>query len=88
MAQLHLQLPSEVWNHIFGYLSVADKFNVRASCKYFKRLVDHASLWKDWTIVLERITLFTELWSFNNCLISCELITANYFENWFIILRN
>uniref|UniRef100_A0A3P8RXP0 F-box domain-containing protein n=1 Tax=Amphiprion percula TaxID=161767 RepID=A0A3P8RXP0_AMPPE len=52
MAQLHLQLPSEVWNHIFGYLSVADKFNVRASCKYFKRLVDHASLWKDWTIIL------------------------------------
>lgn len=52
MAQPALQLPSEVWNHVFGYLSPADKFSVRASCKYFKKLVDHGSLWKDWSIVL------------------------------------
>ncbi|KAG8007492.1 hypothetical protein GBF38_013052 [Nibea albiflora] len=52
MAQPALQLPSEVWNHVFGYLSPADKFSVRASCKYFKKLVDHGSLWKDWWIVL------------------------------------
>lgn len=52
MAQLPLQLPSEVWNHVFGYLSAADKFSVRASCKYFKKLVDHVSLWKNWTVVL------------------------------------
>ncbi|TKS70891.1 hypothetical protein D9C73_005660 [Collichthys lucidus] len=52
MAQPALQLPSEVWNHVFGYLSPADKFSVRASCKYFKELVDHGSLWKDWSIVL------------------------------------
>ncbi|GAA6222261.1 uncharacterized protein LOC116034418 [Lates japonicus] len=52
MAQPALQLPSEVWNHVFGYLSAADKLNVRASCKYFKKLVDHGSLWKDWAVVL------------------------------------
>lgn len=52
MAQQPLQLPSEVWHHVFGHLSAADKFSVRASCRYFKRLVDHSSLWKDWTVVL------------------------------------
>eukprot|EP00064_Thunnus_orientalis_P007180 superscaffoldBa00000782_g7199 len=46
------QLPSEVWHHVFGYLSEADKFSVRACCKYFKKLVDHGSLWKDWAVVL------------------------------------
>ncbi|XP_037642678.1 uncharacterized protein LOC119498152 [Sebastes umbrosus] len=48
MAHAAPQLPAEVWNHVFGYLSAADKFSVRASCKYFKKLVDHGSLWKDW----------------------------------------
>lgn len=52
MTQPARLLPSEVWNHVFGYLSAADKFSVRASCKYFKKLVDHASLWKDWSVVL------------------------------------
>lgn len=46
------QLPSEVWTHVFGYLSVADKLCVRACCKYFKKLVDHGSLWKGWAVVL------------------------------------
>ncbi|CAK6958240.1 uncharacterized protein LOC116034418 [Scomber scombrus] len=46
------QLPSEVWNHVFGYLSVADKLSVRACCKYFKKLIDHGSLWKGWAVVL------------------------------------
>uniref|UniRef100_A0A3Q3Q0I8 F-box domain-containing protein n=1 Tax=Monopterus albus TaxID=43700 RepID=A0A3Q3Q0I8_MONAL len=41
------QLPSEVWTHVFGYLSAADKFSVRTVCKYFKKLVDHWSLWRD-----------------------------------------
>lgn len=52
MTQPGLLLSSEVWNHVFGYLSAADKFSVRASCKYFKKLVDHQSLWKDWSVVL------------------------------------
>lgn len=52
MTQPQVQIPSEVWNHVFGYLTAGDKFNVRTSCKYFKKLIDHWSLWKDWTVVL------------------------------------
>ncbi|XP_035487022.1 uncharacterized protein LOC118309243 [Scophthalmus maximus] len=52
MAQPPRQLPSEVWNHVFGYLSAADKFRVRACCKYFRKLVDHGSLWRHWAVVL------------------------------------
>ncbi|KAM7422163.1 hypothetical protein PAMA_010302 [Pampus argenteus] len=52
MAVSSPQLPPEVWNRVFGYLSAADKFSVRACCKYFKELVDHGSLWKDWVVVL------------------------------------
>lgn len=51
-AQPSPKLPPEVWNDVFGYLSAADKFAVRASCKYFQKLVDHSSLWKGWTVVL------------------------------------
>lgn len=47
-----VHLPAEVWNHIFGFLSVTDKCSVRACSKYFKKLIDHWSLWKDWTVVL------------------------------------
>uniref|UniRef100_A0A3Q3BCP6 F-box domain-containing protein n=1 Tax=Kryptolebias marmoratus TaxID=37003 RepID=A0A3Q3BCP6_KRYMA len=47
-----VHFPPEVWNHIFGYLSVSEKCSVRACCKYFKKLIDHWSLWKDWTVVL------------------------------------
>lgn len=53
MVQPATQLPSDVWNHVFGYLSAADKFSVRATCKYFKKLVDHGSLWRDWSAVLD-----------------------------------
>lgn len=53
MAQKPQRLPPEVWNNVFGYLSAAEKFNVRASCKYFKTIVDHRCLWKDWTVVLD-----------------------------------
>uniref|UniRef100_A0A1A8NFY1 F-box domain-containing protein n=1 Tax=Nothobranchius rachovii TaxID=451742 RepID=A0A1A8NFY1_9TELE len=52
MALFTVHFPSEVWNHIFQYLSAADKFSVRASCRYFRKLIDHWSLWKNWTIVL------------------------------------
>ncbi|KAI3369487.1 hypothetical protein L3Q82_007701 [Scortum barcoo] len=47
------QLPPEVWNHVFGFLSVTDRFNVRATCRVFKKLVDHRCLWKDWSVVLD-----------------------------------
>ncbi|CAN9512411.1 unnamed protein product [Ophioblennius macclurei] len=52
MAHPPPQLPAEVWIHIFGFLSVSDKFRIRESCKFFKSLVDHASLWRGWTVVL------------------------------------
>ncbi|KAK5614418.1 hypothetical protein CRENBAI_026036 [Crenichthys baileyi] len=52
MALPPLHLPAEVWTHVFGYLSVPDKLSLRASCKYFKKLVDHWSLWRGWTAVL------------------------------------
>uniref|UniRef100_A0A3Q2NUH5 F-box domain-containing protein n=1 Tax=Fundulus heteroclitus TaxID=8078 RepID=A0A3Q2NUH5_FUNHE len=45
-------LPAEVWTHVFGYLSVPDKLSLRACCKYFRKLVDHWSLWRGWTAVL------------------------------------
>lgn len=52
MAQSFMQIPSEVWNHVFTFLPVSDKFCVRATCKYFKKLIDHWSLWKGWSVVL------------------------------------
>ncbi|KAK5872818.1 hypothetical protein PBY51_013480 [Eleginops maclovinus] len=52
MAQPAQQLPAEIWVHVFGYLSASDKFSVRTACKYFKKLIDHGSLWKDWSVVL------------------------------------
>lgn len=45
-------LPAEVWTHVFGYLSVSDKLSTRACCKYFRKLIDHWSLWRGWTAVL------------------------------------
>lgn len=52
MSHPPLLLSPELWSHVFEYLSMSDKFNARACCKYFKRLVDHWSLWRDWTVVL------------------------------------
>ncbi|XP_043119313.1 uncharacterized protein im:7136021 [Puntigrus tetrazona] len=49
-----IQLPEEMWIHVFGFLSERDKLNVRLSCAYFKRLVDHWSLWKDSVVVLQK----------------------------------
>ncbi|XP_018425113.1 PREDICTED: uncharacterized protein LOC108797911 [Nanorana parkeri] len=53
-----LQLPQEVLLHIFAYLSPAEKANVRATCPYFRTLVDHPSLWKKSTIVFQSIGTF------------------------------
>lgn len=52
MPQVTLQLPPELWHHVFGYLSPEDKSRVRASSRYFKKLIDRSSLWKNWTVVL------------------------------------
>lgn len=57
MAESKVKLPPEVWTTVFGYLPTADRSSVRASCKSFKKLVDHSSLWRDWSPVLDaRIT--------------------------------
>lgn len=53
MTQPNIGLPSEVWTKVFGYLSTADRSSVRASCKHFKKLVDHCSLWSGWSVVLD-----------------------------------
>nr|XP_040060861.1 uncharacterized protein im:7136021 [Gasterosteus aculeatus aculeatus] len=45
-------LPPEIWIHVLRHLSPADRFSVRASCKYFKHLVDQRTLWRDWSVVL------------------------------------
>lgn len=53
MVQQAIQLPPEVWSHVFGFLSVADRFSVRATCKVFKKLIDHRCLWRGWSVVLD-----------------------------------
>lgn len=45
--------PAEVWTHIFSYLSAAEKSSIRASCTHLRKVVDHPSLWRDWTVVLD-----------------------------------
>uniref|UniRef100_A0A8C6UWT2 F-box domain-containing protein n=1 Tax=Neogobius melanostomus TaxID=47308 RepID=A0A8C6UWT2_9GOBI len=46
-----LCLPHEVWTFVFRLLPLSDRLRVRASCKYFRHLVDNA-LWRDWTLEL------------------------------------
>ncbi|XP_005992743.1 uncharacterized protein IM:7136021 isoform X1 [Latimeria chalumnae] len=52
------QLPQEIFTEIFSYLSSDEKANVRATCKYFQKLIDHPTLWKNNTIVLRSISSF------------------------------
>lgn len=52
------QLTDEIWIHVFGFLSLRDKLSVRLSCTYFKRLVDHWTLWKDSVIVLQKVEIY------------------------------
>lgn len=49
--------PSEVWTHIFSYLSAAEKSGVRASCTYLRKVIDHPSLWRDWSVVLDFLSV-------------------------------
>lgn len=58
MMESNITLPPEVWTNVFGYLSTADRSSVRASCKYFNKLVDHWSLWRGWSVVLNTKTLY------------------------------
>ncbi|XP_076835154.1 uncharacterized protein LOC143481091 [Brachyhypopomus gauderio] len=51
-------LPEEVWIHVFKFLSSGDKFSIRSSCRFFKRLIDHPTMWKNTTVSLEKITAY------------------------------
>ncbi|KAF7648605.1 hypothetical protein LDENG_00154210 [Lucifuga dentata] len=53
------QLPVEVWVYVFSYLSTEEKHTVRTCCRSLKRLVDHPSLWKDFTVVLSDLRRYT-----------------------------
>ncbi|KAJ8394273.1 hypothetical protein AAFF_G00048560 [Aldrovandia affinis] len=57
-------LPQEVWTQIFLFLSDEEKGNIRASCKYFKRLIDHPSLWRRSAVVLKRVHSYSaQFWT-------------------------
>ena len=51
--------PPEVWIHVFSFLSKKDKHSVRSCCTYFKRLVDHPSLWKEDAVGLKNLSSYT-----------------------------
>lgn len=49
------QLPPEVWVCVFRFLTTEEKHTVRTCCKYLMKLIDHPSLWKDFTVVLSDV---------------------------------
>ncbi|XP_071777860.1 uncharacterized protein LOC139929019 [Centroberyx gerrardi] len=49
------QLPPEVWVCVFRFLTTEEKHTVRTCCKYLKKLIDHPSLWKDFTVILSDV---------------------------------
>ncbi|XP_050810663.1 uncharacterized protein LOC127051821 isoform X4 [Gopherus flavomarginatus] len=58
-----LQLPQEMLTEIIMYLPPAEKSRVRATCSFFKDLVDQPVVWQKSTIVLQRISAFNaEFW--------------------------
>ncbi|XP_030606453.1 uncharacterized protein LOC115794900 [Archocentrus centrarchus] len=59
MVQELPHLPPEVWLLLFRYLNTAEKHIVRLCCKDLKKLVDHPSLWKDYTVFLGSLVRYT-----------------------------
>ncbi|KAG5857480.1 hypothetical protein ANANG_G00019900 [Anguilla anguilla] len=55
MSGAAFHLPQEVWFQVCLFLSDEEKGNVRSSCKYFKRLIDHPSMWRNSSVVLKKI---------------------------------
>ncbi|KAG7234623.1 hypothetical protein INR49_004204 [Caranx melampygus] len=53
------QLPPEVWVYVFSYLSTEEKHTLRTCSRYLRRLVDHPSLWRDYTVVLSDLRRYT-----------------------------
>ncbi|XP_078090280.1 uncharacterized protein LOC144507216 [Mustelus asterias] len=50
-----LNLPQDVLLEIFRYLTLDEKANIRATCKYLQRLIDHPTLWTNSTVVLKSL---------------------------------
>ncbi|KAG5265538.1 hypothetical protein AALO_G00243590 [Alosa alosa] len=69
------RLPEEIWMEVFKYLSKSDKLNVRSCCTYFKRLVDHRSLWKNETIALRTFKSYkANFWKTLRCRMLASVI--------------
>ncbi|XP_071782520.2 uncharacterized protein LOC139932575 [Centroberyx gerrardi] len=60
-----LQLPEEVWVQVFSFLSVQDKLSVRATCRYFREILDKSCcLWKGFSVVLSKFSAYNrQFWS-------------------------
>lgn len=58
MSGAAFNLPNEVWFRVFLLLSDEEKGKVRSSCKYFKGLIDHPSMWRNSAVVLKKIRSF------------------------------
>ncbi|KAG7510713.1 hypothetical protein JOB18_029425 [Solea senegalensis] len=53
------ELPDELWLHVFTFLSWRDKLSARATCSYFRHLLDKARpLWKDFSVVLRHFSRY------------------------------
>ena len=78
------QLPSEVWVHVFRLLSKSDKLRIRSCCKYFKRLVDHWSLWRNETVVLKKLCAYSpEFWTIlRRRKTSSVVVRSASFKDW------
>ncbi|KAM3621711.1 uncharacterized protein V6R79_014902 [Siganus canaliculatus] len=91
MAQPAHLLPSEVWNHVFSYLCVTDKLSVRATCKYFKNIVDHGSLWKDWSVALSfpKGSYNSQFWaSLRRRKVTSVVVLSNKAKDWKQLARH
>lgn len=53
------QLPPEVWVYVFSFLNLEERHTVRTCSRYLRKLVDHPSLWRDYTVVLSDLRRYT-----------------------------
>ncbi|KAL3980246.1 U2 small nuclear ribonucleoprotein A' [Sarotherodon galilaeus] len=61
-------LPPEVWVLVFGYLNTEEKHTARLCCRHFRDLIDHPSLWKDYTAGLSNFPRYTSrFWDTVQC---------------------
>ncbi|XP_035764027.1 uncharacterized protein LOC118454240 [Neolamprologus brichardi] len=61
-------LPPEVWVLVFSYLNTEEKHTARLCCRRFRDLIDHPSLWKDYTTGLSNFFRYTSgFWDTVQC---------------------